>query len=161
MPCGKRKAPEQAPPPPSPTSLTDDDANVVYPDAQDVSKYIEAQVDAELRNVTFNEAHDEHDEPLDATVPTATVQTAIGMLSALSPLTREMVVMGACDTNTFTNSNDDEWLAPGTEVPISVLVQALSAPDQRSASIAVVLDKFSRIMRKTKCKRLRLSVQLE
>ena len=154
MMCGKRKAPGlAAPPPPSPTS----DAESIEQNAQDVWAACEAEVDAELRMPV----HEEEETLRGDVTSNGDVQAAMTILASLAQKSDKTLCTQLVDVDAFLKTTDDAWLAPGTELPVSVMAQALSMDHMRSARIGVVLDKIARILQKTRCRTMRVSVHLE
>ncbi len=154
MMCGKRKAPgSPPPPPPSPTS----DTEVIEQEAQDVWAFVEEQVDAELKST----AQREEVTSADDVTSNGDVHAAMTLLASLAEKSDKTLSTQQVDVDAFLKTTDDAWLAHGTEFPVSVLAQALSMDDMRSARIGVVLDKIARILQKTRCRTMRVTVHLE
>ena len=149
---GKRKA-CGSPPPPSPTP----DTEFTEQGAQDVWAICEAEVDAGLKLP----AQREEVTSADDVTSNGDVQTAMTILASLAEKSDKTLASKAMDVDAFLKTTDDAWLASGTELPVSVIAQALSMADMRSARIGVVLDKIVRILQKTRCRTMRVSVHLE
>ena len=149
---GKRKA-CGSPPPPSPTP----DTELTEQGAQDVWAICEAEVDAELKLT----AQREEVTSADDVTSNGDVQSAMTILASLAEKSDKTLSTEVVDVDAFLKTTDDAWLASGTELPVSVIAQALSMADMRSARIGVVLDKIVRILQKTRCRTMRVSVHLE